>query len=192
MKIFKYKTNLIYLYSGVSTYKFVVPDFVEIRELNNKNISKDKFLLSRRRDLSGLLKQGHQGFGLYDKNNNKFFAYAWIASQRDSTPPAHIKKMPEDSFWDHFTRVSEGYQGHGYQRLLIQERRIYLEKKYGGNIKLFSDTSIDNTPSRKNLLKMGFKEYGVYTSLFVRIAFKSVFLYTNWNKNKKHPTIKRI
>jgi len=73
------------LYSGDSSSECVIPDFVEFKELDSHKITGDAFLSLRKRDFSELTKQGHEGFGLYDKN--KFFAYAWIASERDSTPP---------------------------------------------------------------------------------------------------------
>lgn len=187
-----FKKGLIYKFTGSEVSEYSKPDFIEIKMLTKKDILGDKFLSTKKDNLVKLIKEGHKCFGLWDKNNNKFFAYACLASQRDSTPPSHIKEIPKNSFWDHFTRVSQEYQGHGYQRLLLQERIKYLEKLYGKGFTFYSDTSANNIASRKNIIRSGLEECGVYTTLRIGTErTKPFYLHLFfWNKNKKHPLIK--
>lgn len=183
--------SLIYKASSKDYEKYEIPEFIDFKILSKKDIEKDDFLSTKKENLLKLLEQKHIGFGLYDKDRKRFFAYACIATEKDSTPPPHIKEMPKGSFWDHFTRVSEDYQGHGYQKLLIQERRKYLENLYGKGIELYSDTSTDNIASRKNLLRSGFDEYGTYLTVRIGSERTKPFYYHwfFWDKKKKHPPI---
>ena len=86
------------------------------------------------------------GFGIYNEKEKDFVGYSWLSIKNYSKKnPDQIKKLPEKLAWFFYTRVSENYQGHGYQKIMIQKSIDYVNKNFEG-YNIYIDTTEDNIP----------------------------------------------
>lgn len=188
MKIpLKYRKQVVYKAPIKSEIKKEKPDSYRVRLITARDIERDPWLNKRKKIFNKMLNYNHIGLIVLDLVN-ECVAYGWIAV--GNYKPDHLPRMPKNSAWLYFDRVKNGYNGRGLQRLLIKKRIEFVFKNYG-NIEIYSDTSIINTPSRINYLRCGFYEYGIYYILNAGTrSIPSFYLSLGkWFKNKKHPKI---
>ncbi len=188
MKIFRYNHYLVYKYINT---EININEIDKVKKLNKSDILKSKFLSERKDIFLNFLENKLIGFGIYNEKEKDFVGYSWLSIKNYSKKnPDQIKKLPEKSAWIFYQRVSENYQGHGYQKIMIQKSIDYVNKNFKG-YNIYIDTREDNIPSRKNILKSGFKEDGILTNFIIGSKrSKLTYIQINiWEKNKKHPDL---
>ncbi len=174
--------------SNITITEIDNPHYV-IRPLSLEDIDHDEWLRKDRKSLIELIKKGHQGIVIIDKENQKVAARSFIALNGKSL--GHIPKTPKNSAWLHFAAVKDEYRGHGLQNNLTMFA-VQIIRKINDRIDIYTDTGKDNIPSRINQKRLGLIECGVYTVIKIgtqRFPLCSVQL-GFWNKKIKHPELR--
>lgn len=186
MKLIRIQRYLVY--RAPKEYSEIVANsnnFI-IKQISLKDIERDGWLRKRYKDFNGMLEDGHIGLMGINKDTSDVTCYGWIAM--NATAPSHIPFISEGVAWLHYQRVKDEYQGYGLQKTIILESlRLLLDNKRITNI--YIDTRESNLASRTNILKLGFKEEGIYT--VVSLGTKKIpycyLQFGRFNKKKKHP-----
>lgn len=159
-----------------------------IRTLSIEDIENDEWLKKDKESLIKLIKKGHIGVIIFDKEKQKAAARSFMALYPKR--PNHIPKIPKNSAWLHFGAVKEEYRGHGLLKNLIMFS-IQFIRKIDDKVDIYTDTGKDNIPSRINQIRLGLIECGVFTVFKIgtqRYPLSCIQL-GFWNKKTKHPEL---
>lgn len=159
-----------------------------IKILSIKDIENDEWLKKDKEQLIKLIKKGHIGVVIFDKENNKAVARSFMALYPKR--PNHIPKIPKNSAWLHFGAVKEEYRGRGLLKNMLTFS-IQFIRETEDKIEIYTDTGKDNIPSRISQTRFGLIESGVYTVLKIgtqRFPLCCIQL-AFWNKKIKHPKL---
>ncbi len=188
MAVIHFIRQLVYqIPSNITITAIDNPNYV-IRPLSLEDIDNDEWLRKDRKSLIKLVKKGHLGIVIFDKENQKVAARSFIALYGKRL--SHIPRTPKNSAWLHYASVKDEYRGHGLQNNLTMFA-VQMILKINDRIEIYTDTGEGNIPSRINQRKLGLIECGVYTVLKIgtqRFPLCSVQL-GFWNKKIKHPEL---
>lgn len=154
---------------------------IQQSDLIFKKISESNDDIVHTKDFRRKLSQKYDGFLVYDKSDN-LIGYYWYTI--NTPPPTSIPKIPKNTPWRFNVFVFEEHRGHGYQKEMSKHALSYFKDyKY-----FYCDILLDNAPSLKNILKMGYEPCGIYYILIFGIRrYKYLnFKIGYWDKNKKH------
>ena len=156
---------------------------LSIALLENINIDEKHIIFFNNR-----LKQRYEGVLLLDEENNLIGYSFW--TKKGNLPPTNIPRIPSNAIWVFNSFILEEYRGKGYQKIIIQERDKFIQKKYK-DYGIYSDIYESNYASRKSVIKSGFVPNGVYYICIIGMR-RNRFLNIRfgwWFKNKKHTEI---
>lgn len=164
-------------------------DLYKVKEMTVDDVSKDPWLSERKKAFENMLSVGHIGIVVLNQED-VCVAYSFIAIGNNK--PGHLPRIPANSAWCHYARVKDDYRGKGIHRMMMYERNQFIKEVLGIS-DIYADTSEDNLPSRINQKRLGYIECGIYYTLEIgtrRLPYLHLLL-GYWNKNKKHPKIKK-
>lgn len=186
----RFKKNLIYQIpmkldafetSANVNYKWVQADENNIMHFFKNEVKRMQTFLS-------FLRKGFLGIIIYDERG--WISYGWVSTPNTKGPTHFSNRIKnKEVCWLFYSRTKKEYRGLGIHKYSMYLRIKLLERLQSKrNLEIYTDTSIDNIPSRSGMLRLGFIESGIvrtYSISFWRIL---LFRFSIWNKSEDHPT----
>lgn len=173
------RSPVLFLKRAIFRKKPSIPEYKGELRFERMSGSNNKVLSGKY--FTGKFEYGYDGFLVFD-SNQKIVGYYWYNLNQPSI--INIPKIPKDSPWIFNMFVYEEHRGHGYQKEMLK----HFEVMFSSYKWLYADIRLDNTPSIKSFLKLGYGEIGIYYIVVMGIRrIRSLnFKFGYWNRKKKH------
>jgi len=105
--------------------------------------------------------------GYMGTSEGSWVCYGWM-SPENADRPAHLldKTVGRERYWISYCYTVPDFRGRGLYKAIIS--RLVLEaRKMNAGAKVYIDSELDNIPSHKAILDVGFQEAGIITSFRV-------------------------
>jgi RimJ/RimL family protein N-acetyltransferase len=126
-------------------------------------------------------------WGVFQVLDNQWASYAWMTTA-GHPGPAHMPAASQSaSFWIFHCRTKQAYQGQGLYkrslRMLARAARQHLPEAA-----LYIDTEVDNLPSRKAIVSVGFEPYGLVNTWTLTVPRLKSWTFARWHQRQPPST----
>lgn len=129
----------------------------------------------------------HRGcWGVFHVLEGQWVSYAWITTAGEPGP-AHMPNAPErSSYWIFHCGTKECHRGRGFYKRSLNVLALAARQENSAAT-LFIDTEIDNLPSRKAIVSVGFEPYGFVNSWTLTVPKLKSWTLSRWQECQRLP-----
>ena len=180
----KYRDYMVYTHSGVSGPESAVGEEFQAywadSEVVQNLFSKESKLRKR---FLGFLE--HNCIGVFQARGNEWVSYAWMTRMGDPSP-CHMPNPPfSNSSWIFHCGTKASYRGRG----LYKNSLRLLAMQSQGCRELLIDTEVDNLPSRRAIVSVGFQPYRLVRTWTWSVPRLKSWTFAKWHEGHELPLI---
>jgi RimJ/RimL family protein N-acetyltransferase len=154
-----------------------------------RDIVEDLFRHDPRRKETFLrfIDRGYYGVIIY--HDSQWMNYGWM-SMPDTCGPPHlpVSIQQRHACWLFYAHTLPRYRGCGLHKYSIQLRVAHALNTIG-HVRIYTDTTAENTASRKGIVSMGFKPEGIIHTVELMIPRVKRWVWGSWDMKAEHPPL---